>query len=147
MELKDVYELWDRFDKSGTYEMELDMNGIHLKLKKGTNESPVISKTQSINNNNEAREDVVAVEKKEADNPGGIPVKSPLVGTFYKAAAPGEEPFISIGKEVHKGDVIGIIEAMKLMNELKAPCDGVVTDILVEDGSMVEYDQILVTIE
>ena len=76
----------------------------------------------------------------------GTPVKAPFVGTFYRAAAPGEDPFVKLGQKVSKGDVIGIIEAMKLMNEITAPCDGVITDIFVEDEKLVEYDQVLMSI-
>jgi acetyl-CoA carboxylase biotin carboxyl carrier protein len=77
---------------------------------------------------------------------GLSPVKAPLVGTFYRSASPEEKPFVIIGQEVKKGDVIGIIEAMKLMNEIKAGEDGVVESIDAEDGQMVEYNQTLVTI-
>lgn len=68
-------------------------------------------------------------------------VKSPMVGVFYTAPAPGEEPFVKIGDRVQKGDVLCIIEAMKLMNEITATCDGVVADICAEDGQVVEFSQ------
>ena len=77
----------------------------------------------------------------------GKTVKAPLVGTFYKAPSPEDKPFVEVGKEIHKGDVIGIIEAMKLMNEVTAAVDGVVKEILVADGDMVEYGQILITLD
>lgn len=71
----------------------------------------------------------------------GIPVVSPLVGTFYNAPSPEEEPFVKLGDRVKKGQVLGIIEAMKLMNEIEAEQDGVVEAILVENEQMVEYGQ------
>ena len=67
-----------------------------------------------------------------------------LVGTFYTAAGPDEEPFVKPGQSVHAGDVIGIIEAMKLMNEVTADCDGTVKEVAAENGTMVEYGQPLV---
>ena len=73
-------------------------------------------------------------------------VKAPLVGTFYRAPSPEEPPFVEVGQQVKKGDVIGIIEAMKLMNEVTATEDGVVTAINIENGVMVEYGTTLVTI-
>ena len=76
----------------------------------------------------------------------GEVVKAPFVGTFYRASAPGAEPFIKIGQTVKKGDVVGIIEAMKMMNEIVAPCDGTVTDIYVDDETLVEFGQALVCI-
>jgi len=73
-------------------------------------------------------------------------VKSPMVGTFYRAASPGSPPFVEVGKNVKKGDVICIVEAMKMMNQIEADRAGVVEAILVEDGQPVEFDQPLVTI-
>jgi acetyl-CoA carboxylase biotin carboxyl carrier protein len=73
-----------------------------------------------------------------------IEIKAPLVGTFYRAPSPEDKPFVTIGQTVKKGDVVGIIEAMKMMNEITAAQDGVVTAIDAEDGSLVEYDQTLV---
>lgn len=77
----------------------------------------------------------------------GNQVKAPLVGTFYAAPAEGADPFVSVGDKVKKGQVIGIVEAMKLMNEVESDFDGTVTDILVENGEMVEYGQPLVVIK
>ena len=77
----------------------------------------------------------------------GNQVKAPLVGTFYAAPAERADPFVSVGDKVKKGQVIGIVEAMKLMNEVESDFDGTVTDILVENGEMVEYGQPLVVIK
>ena len=73
-------------------------------------------------------------------------VTAPLVGTFYAARAEGEEPFIKVGDKIKKGQTIGIIEAMKLMNEISATCDGVVEEILVENEDLVEYGQVIVKV-
>lgn len=77
----------------------------------------------------------------------GTPVEAPLVGIFYSAPAPEEPPFIEVGQEVKKGDTLFIIEAMKTMNEIAAPCDGKISRILAQSGDMVEYKQTLVVIE
>lgn len=74
-------------------------------------------------------------------------VRSPMVGVFYSAPSPDAEPFVKIGDRVHKGDVLCIIEAMKLMNEITAESDGEVVDICVENGQLVEFDQCLMRIE
>ncbi|MES2625489.1 MAG: acetyl-CoA carboxylase biotin carboxyl carrier protein [Pseudomonadota bacterium] len=76
----------------------------------------------------------------------GQPVKSPMVGTFYRSPSPSSPSFIEIGKQVKVGDVICIIEAMKMMNQIEADRAGTVEAILVEDGQPVEYDQPLVII-
>ena len=79
--------------------------------------------------------------------PSGHLVKSPMVGTFYRSASPGSKVFVDVGTEVKEGDVLCIIEAMKLLNELPADHAGVVRQILVENGQPVEYGQVLFVIE
>ena len=71
----------------------------------------------------------------------GVYVKSPAVGVFYAAPAPGSKPFVSLGDTVHVGDTLCIIEAMKLMNEIACETDGRIVEILVGNGQVVEYDQ------
>nr|WP_299242763.1 acetyl-CoA carboxylase biotin carboxyl carrier protein [uncultured Halomonas sp.] len=74
-------------------------------------------------------------------NLAGHTVTSPMVGTFYRASAPGAKPFAEVGQRIKKGDPICIVEAMKMMNQIDADQDGVVEAILVEDGEPVEFDQ------
>lgn len=83
--------------------------------------------------------------KQEKQVEGNV-IKSPLVGTFYAAPAENKPPFVSIGDQVKKGQVIGIVEAMKLMNEVESEFDGTVLDIVVNNGDMVEFGQPLVII-
>ena len=73
--------------------------------------------------------------------PAGKSIKAPLVGTFYAAPSPDQPPFVQVGDTVKKGDVVLIIESMKLMNEVTSDVDGVVQEILVKNGDAVEYDQ------
>ena len=68
-------------------------------------------------------------------------IKSPLVGTFYAAPAQDAEPFVKIGDRVKKGQVLAIVEAMKMMNEIESDCDGTIADILVDNGAPVEFGQ------
>lgn len=79
--------------------------------------------------------------------PDGNVVKAPLVGTFYAASAPDKPPFVTVGKQVKKGDVLMIIESMKLMNEVQSDFDGVVSEILVSNGQAVEFDQPIMIIK
>jgi len=83
---------------------------------------------------------------KAPDAPAGHQVTSPMVGTFYRAPAPGAKVFAEVGQTVKKGDTVCIVEAMKMMNQIEADKDGVIEAILVEDGEPVEYDQPLVII-
>jgi acetyl-CoA carboxylase biotin carboxyl carrier protein len=84
--------------------------------------------------------------KAEEKMPQGNEVKAPLVGTYYSSQAPDAEAFVKVGDTVKKGQTLGIIEAMKLMNEIECEYDGVVEAILVENGQMVEYGQPLFVI-
>ena len=79
--------------------------------------------------------------------PEGNVVKSPIVGTFYQAPSPDKPPFVKVGDTVKKGDIIMIIESMKLMNEVQSEFDGVVERILVTDGQPVEFDQPIMIIK
>ena len=80
-------------------------------------------------------------DEKENISVNGSTINSPLVGVFYSAASPDDDAFVSVGDTVKKGQVVGIVEAMKLMNEIESDYDGVVTDILVDNEQMVEYGQ------
>ncbi len=86
-----------------------------------------------------------AAPKQEAKK--GQPVTSPMVGTFYKASSPDAKPFVEVGQTVSKGDVVCIVEAMKLMNEIESEFSGKVIEICVEDGQPVEFGQVLMYIE
>ena len=77
----------------------------------------------------------------QVPTPSGNVVKSPIVGTFYAASAPGKEPFVTVGSRVKKGDILFVIESMKLMNEIASDFDGEVAEILVENAQGVEYNQ------
>ena len=77
----------------------------------------------------------------------GFIVKSPMVGTFYRSATPGGSPFVEVGQKVNEGDVICIIEAMKILNEIEAEKSGTITQVLGENGQAVEYGQPLFVIE
>jgi acetyl-CoA carboxylase biotin carboxyl carrier protein len=87
----------------------------------------------------------VAAAPAASSNNGHV-IKSPMVGTYYQAPSPGSPAFVEVGKHVKVGDVICVIEAMKMMNQIEADKAGVIEAVLVEDGQPVEYDQPLVTI-
>ena len=85
-------------------------------------------------------EDVVEVENSKS-------VKSPIIGTAYLAPEPGAKPFVEVGKKIKKGDTVVIVEAMKTMNHIPSPHNGIIKKITVQDGQPVEYDQVLVLVE
>ncbi|HEY6675037.1 MAG TPA: acetyl-CoA carboxylase biotin carboxyl carrier protein, partial [Rubrobacteraceae bacterium] len=89
-----------------------------------------------------AQQDTAESEDLSAAERDGLhPVRSPLVGTFYRAPAPGEEPYVEVGDRVRAGEILCIVEAMKLMNEIAADVSGEVVEILAENAGGVEYDQ------
>ena len=83
----------------------------------------------------------------QASAPKGKPITSPMVGAFYAAPSPGAKPFVKVGDTISAGQVVCIVEAMKLMNEIESEVSGKVTQICVEDGQSVEYGQVLIYIE
>ena len=150
MDLKDVYELLDKFDASACCEMELNLNGTQLSLKKYSS----IAVPSGLNNdsglNNVVAGNTQTQAEQVTDNASAgdaVEIKAPLVGTFYQAPGPDEQPYVKVGQQVKKGDVVGIIEAMKLMNEVVAPQDGVILSIDATDGNMVQYGQVLFTMK
>lgn len=82
-----------------------------------------------------------------AEMDGGHPIKAPLVGTFYRAGQPGAPPFVEEGGVIDAGQTVGIVEAMKLMNQVQADVSGTVSQIVVEDGQWVEFEQVLMYID
>lgn len=116
---------------------------------------PQIGKNSGTLNSRELSEDVSAsgtnVSEMETETsekaPNGTAVTSPIVGVFYAAPGPEKEPFVRVGDRVEAGQVIGIVEAMKLMNEIQSDVSGVVTKICVQDGEGVEYGQPLIYVQ
>lgn len=88
-----------------------------------------------------------AVEAPKVEVKKGTPITSPMVGTFYEASSPGAAPFVSFGQAISSGQVVCIIEAMKLMNEIEAEVSGKITEICVKNGEPVEFGQVLMYVE
>ena len=146
MELEKVIALIQAVSDSALTGFILEEGNLHLELQK------IPYSVESVTEKSKISSIVVNQTKKEETKvpiptETGTPVCSPLVGTFYCAPSEGEAPFVQVGDRVTKGQVLGIIEAMKLMNEIESEQDGVISAILVENGQMVEYGQKLFLIE
>jgi len=126
--------------ETGLYELCLEDEDGKVTLKRGTIKEEVADKLVQ----HTSHTDVTVTSYKETDSTA---ILSPLVGIFYTSPSTDEPPFVSIGQSVKVGDVLCIIEAMKLMNEIVAEKDGVVTQILVSNGQTVEYGQALFTVD
>ena len=152
-ELKDIaVELMDALKARGLGEVELEADDIKIKIKSAP-PAPVVPVAAAPAAIPAAAPAAAAAATEDAPGasveelPAGTPVKSPLVGTFYSSPAPDAPPFVLVGQKVKEGDTLFIIEAMKTMKEIKAPCDGTVVRILAQPGDMVEYNQTVVIIE
>ena len=135
MEKKELCEVRDRFARSGLQSMKWSEGEFSLELQMPTAVASGASATAPM-----AAAVAVAAPVVETAAPAGEFVRAPLVGTYYAAAAPGAEPYVHAGDRVKKGETLCLIEAMKTMSEIPAPCDMVVEEILVEDGALVAFD-------
>jgi acetyl-CoA carboxylase biotin carboxyl carrier protein len=149
MNLKELKEIIDIVtSKDSIEELELEKSGVRLRIKRASNHAASISVTPVTTavtlapsiSAPPAQPQIRETEEELAY------IKSPIVGTFYKAASPNSDAFISIGDFVEKGSVVCIIEAMKLMNEIESDLTGEVVSILVENGQPVEYGERLFAI-
>lgn len=131
MKIEDIEKIVHMFEKANISTLELEVDDIKIKLDK---KEPVINPINVISN--EVKHDVGNTVEAIGDA-----VTSPIVGTFHTRPFPDSEPFINLGDRVKKGDKLCIIEAMKVMNEIISPYDGIVKKILVTNGQMVEYGQ------
>ena len=138
---QEIYELMARFDQSGLTTLKVTRKDFSLELGKNVTvaAAPVVAPVAA-----PAAAAAPVAEPVEEPVEEGTFVTAPLVGTFYAASAPGEEPYVKPGQKVQKGDVLCLVEAMKTMNEIKAPCDCVVEEVLAQDGDLVSYGQNLI---
>ena len=145
MDLRKLKKLIDLVEESGITELEVTEGEEKVRIVKQTGAiaaptyvlpagAAPAPKRSSIDLDDETEDD-------DDDLPAGQVVKSPMVGTFYRAASPGSDPFVEVGSTVKAGDTLCIVEAMKLLNEIEAEFAGTVKAILVENGQPVEYGE------
>ena len=150
IDLETIEKLADIINKKELSELTISSgeNTITLKGKKAVPmPMPVVAAAAPAQTAVSVESALSASEASMAEEVSGKIVKSPIVGTFYSAPSPDKPPFVKTGDEVKKGDVIMIIESMKLINEIQSEYDGVVEQILVSDGQAVEFDQPIMVIK
>ena len=134
---QEIFELMTRFDQSGITSFKLTTKDVTLELGKGAAapaaSAPVLSAPAP-----------AAAPSAAPTQPEGPCITAPLVGTFYAASAPDAEPFVKVGDKVKKGQTVCLMEAMKMMNEVQAPCDCVIEAVLQEDGALVSFGDPLI---
>ena len=159
---EDLNHLIDKISKSDIQEFSLEGEDFKLEIKRNLfDQSQVINNLvpntsfgkQTIANQKPINDNIPVANEPEAPQvapPGRsdlTEITSPMVGTFYRAAAPGEEPFVEVGNNVKVGQTICILEAMKLMNEIESEFNAEILEILVENGTPVEFGQVLMRVK
>ncbi len=170
MDDKLIYSLWDRFEKSAAVELVYESGDDKLKLRKAepvekkvyngcitqAGQQAELSGPQQASHTPAAGTAAAASQEKTTTanasfqsqtDDSDLYVRSPLPGTFYRSASPNDEPYVMIGSKVKQGDVVGIVESMKMMNEIVAPADGTVAEIIAENAAIVGYDDKLIRLE
>ncbi len=152
MNLKEIKEMIQLMNENNLAEFELENEGLKVRLKKsgsGVIEQTIVQEVSRPVQSAHRAETVAAKEeaKAQAATSARTTIKSPMVGTFYAAPAPDAQPYVQLGSTVDNGQVICIIEAMKLMNEIKAEVRGKIVEILVHNGDPVEFGQALFLVE
>lgn len=148
MDLRKLKKLIDLVEESGISELELTEGEEKVKICRSTSASPQpqLIHTQSKETTQSEEKNIIKEDKEALSTKEGNTINSPMVGTFYRAASPDAEPFIDVGTSVKKGDILCIVEAMKLLNEIECDQDGIIKKILVENGQPVEFGEPLFVI-
>jgi len=150
MNIKEIKELLELMAEHNVSEIEIEKDNAKIKLRKLPDGKFAVDNGHVLANGVPVMPPVLhaaplaaspVAPAQPATDEGVTIVRSPMVGTFYAAPAPDQPPYVNVGKSVKEGDVLCIIEAMKLMNEIKAEAGGTVVEILVQNGQTVEYDQ------
>jgi len=151
MDIRKIRKLIQIMKETGLAEIEIQSGDESVRLSQQANvihtSAPQVQHQQTTNPTIASPERGINQNKQIEQEFPGTPVNSPMVGSVYLAKAPGEKPFVTIGKRVNAGDTLCLIEAMKMYNEIEAPVSGVIRAQLVENEQSVEYDQVLFVIE
>ena len=143
MEITEVKELLKAFDESDSTFLSLEQDGVKLKLKKAEAKETVVvpQKVEVAASNTQTVETVASdIEDKKEELEEGEKVLAPLVGVFYAAPSPEEDAYVQVGDKVKAGQILCLIEAMKMMSEITAPRDGVIKKIYVKNQDVVEFE-------
>lgn len=150
MNIRELKELIDLVKASELTELEWERSGVRVKICRAP--APLVRHlaTESAVPGVNVPQGAPGVEGSasgEATKDAGVVIRSPIVGTFYRSASPGAPPYVEVGDRVRRGQILCIVEAMKLLNEIEAEVDGMVAEVLVENARPVEYGEGLFRIE
>lgn len=143
----DIRELLRLVCQTDIAELSLERGDARIHLKRVINAAPMASATTARSGaSSEAIHTVPLLGDEITNDMDGYHITSPMVGTFYAAPSPNDPPYVKVGDQVFPGDVVGIVEAMKMMNEIECDIHGYVAAVHIENGHAVEYGQLLITI-
>ena len=145
MDIRKIKTLIEMLEESNLNEIEVSQGDESVRISKGKDPVDYIENNQI--NTSISSQEKVSKNEDETRKFVGNQVKAPLVGTFYRKPSPDSDPFVKVGDIVKKGQVLCIIEAMKMMNEIKCEFDGEVSSIEIEDGQPVEFGQTIIVIQ
>ena len=151
MDIRKVKKLIELLEESGIDEIEITEGEEAIRISRASRSlsapaAPVHYAAQPAPQPDPAPAPAATPEPEKEPEPTGHAIRSPMVGTFYRAPSPTSPSFVEVGQQVNKGDTVCIVEAMKMMNQIEADKSGTVEAILVENGQPVEFDQPLITI-
>ena len=138
---KIIKELSDYLDEFNLTELEYTEKDTKIKVSK--NNVSINNQNVPVSKNPTSSSDLKTINERKS----GIEITSPIIGTAYHAPEPGGKKFVEVGKKIKKGDTVMIVEAMKTMNHVPSTSDGIVKEILINDGQPVEFGQILIILE
>lgn len=150
MNFKDVEKIIELFSQKQIAKMSLKEGEFELHLENGHHEiQPIVAQPQAIPQQAPAPQPAPTIESPspKPTEESGLFIESPMVGTFYRCPSPNADPYIKVGDKVKKGQVIGIVEAMKIMNEIEAEFDCKVIEIIADDAQPVEFGSKLIKVE
>ena len=149
MDIRKVKKVMELLEQSGMSEIEIKEGEESVKISRYGNAplmTPTIPQQPAAMVTPSQVESTTTAANTGTEASGNL-ISSPMVGTYYSAPSPSAKPFVTVGQHVNKGDTIGIIEAMKIMNQIEADHSGTVVEILVKDGEAVEFGQALIVIQ
>ncbi len=143
MDLKDIKAIIDLMRKNAISEFELERQEFKIRLKRATNGSPTVTFDDTVGPNMPqlAGPAAVPTARGSESSLGTVDIKSPMIGTLYRSPSPESSPYVDVGSEVGPDTVVCIIEAMKVMNEIKAEVRGVITQAMADNAKPVEFGQ------
>ncbi len=154
MEMNEILYLLDKFESSTLSSLEVKLHGDEFKAEKNSKSASSPKEEKLVNfgaykPESKLSEKMLETDLEEAvdEEITGYEITSPMVGTFYSSPKAGEDAYVKVGQQVHKGDILCILEAMKIMNEVKSPINGIVKKIGITDEELADFGRVLFVLE